>query len=63
MLLKLSLKLMTIIRTDSLDSERELIDDVINKIHRAGLIVLLIDFKALIRVQSSIAVYWKRLIR
>ena len=43
--LQLGLKLMTIIRTDSLDSERELIYDVMNKIHRADLIVLLIDFK------------------
>ena len=45
MQLKLGLKLMAIIRADnSLDSERELIDDVINKINRAGLILLRIDF-------------------
>ena len=43
--LKLGLELMAIIRTDSLNSERELLYDVMNKISRAGLIVLLIDFK------------------
>ena len=43
--LKLGLELMAITRTDSLNSERELLYDVMNKISRAGLIVLLIDFK------------------
>ena len=48
MQLKLSLKLMTAIRTDGLDSDRELLYDVMNKINRAGFIVLLIYFVCLV---------------
>ena len=42
--LKLGLELMIIISTDGFNSEREFVDYVVNKINRADLIVLLVDF-------------------
>ena len=42
--MKLGLELMAIICADGLNSEGELIDDVVYKINCAGLIVMFIDF-------------------
>ena len=43
--MELSLEFMAIVGTNRIDSERELIYDVINKIDRISLSVTLIDFK------------------
>ena len=42
--LELGLELMPVVGTDGLNSEEEFLYNVVNKINRTGLIVLLIDF-------------------
>ena len=42
---ELSLELVAIVRPDFLDAERELFDDVVNKVDGAGLGVFLIDLE------------------
>ena len=43
--MELSLELMTVIGADLADTERELIDDVIDKVDRVGLCMLLVDLE------------------
>lgn len=58
--MEFDLELMAVIRPDSGDAERELFNDVVNKVDRIGLGVLFVTFSARTRVSSSMAVYWNR---
>ena len=60
--MEMSLKFVPVVGTDRMNPERELFHDVIDEADGATLIVAGINFSARIRVASSMAVYWNRLI-
>jgi hypothetical protein len=54
----MGLELMAVVHSHLTDAERELVDDGVDEVDRVRPIVAVIDFRARMRVASSIAVYW-----
>jgi hypothetical protein len=50
---ELSLELMTPLRANRMDAKRKLVDDVVDEVHRVGLVVTAVDFESSPLVASS----------